>query len=87
MTAPLWNHKGGRDNAEGTNKSLSTRILAVKIFVLARNVLPDNNYSNTKTYFLGDLNNGQGISFNDNYRRLLFTSTITLHNALVDSWP
>ena len=87
MTDPLWNHKGGRDNAQGTNLTLSTRILAVKIYVLARNVLPDNKYTNTKTYFLGDLNNSLGITFNDNYRRLLFTSTITLHNALVDTWP
>ena len=87
MTEPLWNHKGGRDSADGSNKSLSTRILAVKVYVLARNVLPDNKYTNNKTYFLGDLNGGQGITFNDHYRRLLFTSTITLHNALVDTWP
>ena len=87
MTDPLWDHKGGRDNADGTNLALSTRILAVKVYVLARNVLPDNKYTNTKTYFLGDLNNGNGITFNDNYRRLLFSSTITLHNALVDEWP
>ena len=74
MTQALWDNAGG------------TKIIAVKVFVLARNVLPDNKYTNTNTYFLGDLNNGNGITFNDNYRRLLFSSTITLYNARVDSW-
>lgn len=74
MSAELWNNAGG------------SRILAVKIFVLARSTIPDNKYTNDKTYFLGDLNNGEGITFNDNYRRLLFTSTITLYNASVDQW-
>ncbi|WP_044842034.1 PilW family protein [Thalassomonas viridans] len=64
------------------------RILAVKIFVLARSILPDASYENLNTYQLGDLavnfvSGGSG----DNYRRLLFTSTITLPNARVDSWP
>jgi type IV pilus assembly protein PilW len=72
--AELWDNPGG------------TKIIAVKIYVLARNILPDNKYTNTKTYFLGDLNDGNGITFNDNYRRLLFSSTVTLYNARVDSW-
>jgi len=74
MTDGLWNNAGG------------SRILAVKIFVLARSTLPDNKYTNSNTYFLGDLNDGDGITFNDNYRRLLFTSTVTLYNAGVDQW-
>ncbi|WP_274050780.1 PilW family protein [Thalassomonas haliotis] len=64
------------------------RILAVKIFVLARSILPDSSYENLNTYHLGDLavnfiNGGSG----DNYRRMLFSSTITLPNARVDTWP
>jgi len=74
MTAAMWDNAGG------------TQIIAVKIYVLARNVLPDNKYTNTNTYFLGDLNDGEGISFDDHYRRLLFSSTVTLYNARVDSW-
>lgn len=74
MTAAMWDNAGG------------TKIIAVKIYVLARNVLPDNKYTNDKTYFLGDLNDGNGITFNDNYRRLLFSSTVTLYNSRVDSW-
>ena len=70
MTAQLWDNTGG------------TRIIAVKVFVLARNILPDNNYTNDKTYQLGDL----PITFNDNYRRMLFSSTVTLYNAREDSW-
>lgn len=69
MTAALWNNA-------------TSRILSVRIYVLARNVLPDNKYTNNNTYQLGD----QTFTFNDNYRRLLFSSTITLYNAGVDAW-
>jgi type IV pilus assembly protein PilW len=70
MTAALWDNAGG------------TKIIAVKVFVLARNIRPDNKYTNTNTYQLGDLS----VTFNDNYRRLLFSSTVTLYNARIDSW-
>ncbi|MFQ3194754.1 MAG: type IV pilus assembly protein PilW [Colwellia sp.] len=75
-------------NSYWDNES-DVRILAVKIFVLARNILPDRDYENLNSYQLGDLNidfiDGDGKG--DNYRRLLFSSTITLYNARVDSWP
>ena len=64
------------------NNANNTQILAVKIYVLARNVLPDNKYTNTNTYQIGDLS----VTVDDNYRRLLFSSTVTLFNASVDSW-
>ncbi|MGB1261529.1 MAG: PilW family protein [Cognaticolwellia sp.] len=70
MTLTQWDH--------GSNN----RILAVRIYVLARSILPDNKYTNTNTYNLGDL----PVTFNDNYRRLLFNSTVTLYNAGDDSW-
>ncbi|MFT5759287.1 MAG: type IV pilus assembly protein PilW [Alteromonadaceae bacterium] len=70
MTDALWN------NANDSN------ILAIKVYVLARSILPDNKYDNTNTYQIGDLS----FTFNDNYRRLLFSSTITLYNAGVDVW-
>ncbi len=70
MTAGLWNNASG------------SQILAVKIFVLARSTLPDNKYTNEATYQLGDL----AVTVDDNYRRLLFTSTVTLYNAGVDQW-
>jgi type IV pilus assembly protein PilW len=60
----------------------NNRVLAVRIYVLSRSILPDNKYTNTNTYNLGDL----PVTFNDNYRRLLFNSTVTLYNAGVDSW-
>jgi type IV pilus assembly protein PilW len=71
------------------DRELNVKILAVKIFVLARDILPDMKYENTNTYQLGDLSvnfvdgNGNG----DNYRRLLFSSTVTLPNARTDTWP
>ncbi|MCO4798977.1 MAG: PilW family protein [Colwelliaceae bacterium] len=70
MTQALWNNAS------------NTKILAVKVFVLSRSVLPDNKYTNNNTYILGDL---QFVP-NDNFRRLLFSSTVTLFNARVDSW-
>ena len=69
MTADLW------DNA-------NSRILAVKVYVLARSILPDNKYTNNNTYQIGE----QTFTPNDNYRRLLFSSTVTLYNAGVDTW-
>jgi len=67
-------------DAQWDNKD--SQILAVKIYVLARSVLPDNKYTNTNTYQLGDL----PVTVDDNYRRLLFSSTVTLYNAGIDSW-
>jgi len=68
MTDALWDNSGG------------SRILAVKVYVLARSILPDNKYENTSTYQMGDF----ALTADDNYRRLLFSSTITLYNARVN---
>lgn len=57
-------------------------VLSVKMFILARSVVEDQKYENKNTYQLGDTS----VSFDDNYRRLLFTSTVTLFNARVDTW-
>ncbi|MCJ8296774.1 MAG: PilW family protein, partial [Colwellia sp.] len=70
MTQSFWDNAGG------------SRILAVKIYVLARGIRLDNKYTNTNTYQLGDL----PFAVNDNYRRLLFSSTVTLYNSSVDAW-
>ena len=69
MNAALW------DNA-------ATRIISVKIYVLARSILEDNKYENKNTYKLGSLD----YTVDDNYRRLLFSSTVTLFNASIDMW-
>ena len=67
----------------------NTRILAVKVYVLVREIFPDFQYENLNTYQLGDktLTFTDAEGNGDNYRRLLFSSTVTLHNARVDSWP
>jgi type IV pilus assembly protein PilW len=70
MTQSLWDNAGG------------SRILSVKVFVLARGAVPDNKYENTSTYQLGDLS----YTVNDNFRRLLFSSTVTLYNNNVAAW-
>ncbi len=69
MTDALWDNAGG------------SRILAVKVYVLARSIEPDMKYINTNSYQLGDL---AIAPVNDNFRRLLFSSTITLYNARVN---
>jgi type IV pilus assembly protein PilW len=70
MTPALWNN---------TN----TSIRAVKIYVLARSLLPDNQYNNENTYTLGDQAPYKPA---DNFRRLLLSSTVTLNNADIDIW-
>lgn len=70
MTQGLWNNAS------------NSKIIAVKIYVLARSIMPDNKYDNANSYQLGDI---QFVA-NDNYRRLLFSSTVTLYNARVDAW-
>jgi type IV pilus assembly protein PilW len=60
----------------------TNQILAVKVYVLARSVLPDFKYTNSNTYQMGDL----AVTVDDNYRRLLFSATVTLYNAGIDSW-
>jgi type IV pilus assembly protein PilW len=72
MTRALWNNAGG------------SKIIAIRIYVLARNVMPDNKYTNNNTYQLGDLTFTPPA--NDHYRRLLFSSTVTLYNARMDLW-
>lgn len=69
MNDALW------DNA-------ASRIISVKIYVLARSIREDNTYDNTNTYKLGDFD----YVVNDNFRRLLFSSTVTLYNASIDMW-
>ena len=69
---------GNMNNALWDNAN-NSRILAVKVYVLARSILPDRDYINTNTYQLGSFAFVPPV--NDNYRRLLFSSTITLYNA------
>jgi type IV pilus assembly protein PilW len=61
-------------------------ILSVKVFVLARDIRPDQKYENKNVYQLGD----STVDFSgnsDNYRRLLMSSTVSLDNARTISWP
>ena len=71
MTENYW------DNAN------NVRILAVKLYVLVRAIREDNNYTNDNVYQMG---NRSFDADGDNYRRLLFSSTVSLYNARVESW-
>lgn len=70
MNSAFWDNENG------------IRLIAVKLFVLMRDTQPDMLYSNTNTYTLGD----RDITFNDNYRRMVFSSTINLVNSRVQEW-
>ena len=54
-----------------------TKVMAVRVNVLVRASRPDNDYQNTNSYDLGD-----GVLFtpNDNFRRMLFSSTVHITN-------
>jgi type IV pilus assembly protein PilW len=74
MTQALWDNDG-------------SRIVAVKMFVLVRDILPDSDYTNNNIYQLGG--NAVEDRFDaggDNFRRLLFTSTVMLENAKRKVW-
>jgi len=65
------------------DREFQANIRAVKIFVLVRDIYPDYKYTNNITYQMGDATfTAQG----DNYRRILFSSTISLHNGDVEIW-
>ena len=49
---------------------------SVRIWLLARNTLPEPGYANTQTYQMGS----QPYTVNDNFRRQLFTSVVQLRN-------
>ena len=72
-------------SATNMNNALwdNSTILAVKVYILARDILEDNNYTDTKTYLMGGL---VVPAANDNFRRLLLMSTVTLHNSGEKSW-
>lgn len=84
MQAQFWDNEAV---ISPTGEDSNMSILAIKVFVLARSLVPDADYENRNTYQLGDLsvnfiNNGRG----DNFRRLLMSSTVSLFNARNDVW-
>jgi len=64
-------------NGTTTGTAFNTsRIRAVRIWILARAAMPDSNFRNTKTYVVGK----NVITPNDGYRRRLLTTTVTCRN-------
>ncbi|KPM79322.1 PilW family protein [Pseudoalteromonas sp. UCD-33C] len=62
-------------------------ILTVQVFLLVRSLLPDSNLkSKNQTYTLGEDANSRVLTFDDNYRRALFTTTIRLNNVGANLW-
>lgn len=53
------------------------KVSSVRIWLLARNSMPENGYSNTNTYILSNRHYGP---VNDGFRRQVFTSVVQLRN-------
>jgi type IV pilus assembly protein PilW len=58
-------------------------ILSVRIYVLARALEKDTKYDNNNSYQLGDRTVSGG---GDHYRRMLFTTTVSIINAINGEW-
>ncbi len=77
--------------SDGTNKV--DQIKAIKIWLVVRGSVPDPNYNDGRTYFLGISSTGMvsvAKRYNPppslrNYRRLIFTTTVDLRNAYLGS--
>ena len=63
-------------NAAGPSDPMWDQIIAVRIWLLVRAECPDTGYLNDTVYSMG----GANSTFNDSYRRKLYTSTVRLRN-------
>lgn len=74
------------DKAENISREVweneTGTILAVRVHILVRALEPSNGFKNTNIYDLGSYT----YTANDNYRRMLFTSTVSLLNAGTRMW-
>jgi len=62
-------------------------ILTVQLFLLIRALQPDPGIKiKNKTYILGEGSGKRELTFNDNYRRTVFTTTIRLSNVGGNLW-
>ena len=62
-------------------------ILTVQVFLLIRALQPDPGISiKNQTYILGEDTNSRTLTFSDNFRRTVFTTTIRLNNAGSNLW-
>lgn len=62
-------------------------ILTVQVFLLIRALQPDPGISiKNQTYILGEDANSRTLTFSDNFRRTVFTTTIRLNNAGSNLW-
>lgn len=69
-------------NADAISNNTATtpnwdQVVSVQFWVLARAECPTNGYTNSKTYVMGD----QNFTFNDSFKRQLFSSTVSVRNG------
>ncbi|ALS32332.1 type IV pilus assembly protein PilW [Pseudoalteromonas translucida KMM 520] len=73
MTAADWENRKG--------------ILTVQLFLLIRALQPDPGIKiKNQKYILGEDSNKRELTFTDNYRRTVFTTTIRLNNVGANLW-
>ncbi len=62
-------------------------ILTVQLFLLVRTLQPEAGIKiNDQKYILGEDSGKRELTFNDNYRRTVFTTTIRLNNVGANLW-
>ncbi|MBC7008550.1 PilW family protein [Pseudoalteromonas sp. BZK2] len=78
-----------RSISQMTNNDWENRrgILTVQVFLLVRSLLPDPNLKvKNQKYTLGEDASRKELTFTDNYRRAVFTTTIRLNNVGANLW-
>ncbi len=60
-------------------------LVAAKLYVLVRGMNFDSTYKDDKQYALGDLTLPDTGTFNDNYRRKVFSTTLKLRNRIIQN--
>ena len=77
MTNDYWDSAG------------DSHIIAVKVYLIVRDLLPDLTYENKDSFLIGDRtidfmdDSGNG----DNFHRLMFSTTVSLFNTREETWP
>ena len=75
------------ENMTPTNWENRKGILTVQLFLLVRTLQPDPGIKiNNQKYILGEGSGKRELTFNDNYRRTVFTTTIRLSNVGGNLW-
>lgn len=75
MTDSHWDHEVGNT------------VVAVQVDLLIRDIFPDQQYLNENTYVVGNKTFSFDAEDEDHYRRMVYSTTVALHNSRTETWP